>query len=135
MSDTKTIATPLTLTQTQPCLAPQAISTTSLVGKTLSVNVLWNIEFGSRIFRLNQPLVVKVIGECRGWTNECDELGLFSYGETPEKAREEFAAEFALTWDGVAIEPDEMLTIDAKKLKRRLRDYVKKIESSRDEKS
>jgi len=35
---------------------------------------------------------------------------------TEDNSRDEFATEFALTYDGLANEPDSMLTVDAQRL-------------------
>jgi hypothetical protein len=63
------------------------------------------------------------------WVHSCEELSLLSYGTTEKRSSEEFAREFALTWDGLANEPDSSLTEDARQLKVRLHELVDYIEN------
>ena len=55
-------------------------------------------------------------------------LGIIAYGDTREEVMREFSNEFATLWDIIAGEEDSLLTEDARLLKRRLTELVRKVE-------
>ena len=55
-------------------------------------------------------------------------LGIIVYGDTREEVMREFSNEFATLWDIIAREEDSLLTEDARLLKRRLTELVRKVE-------
>lgn len=96
-----------------------------------AVRVLSELAAGDRLFVLREPIVVTVERDNDGFcVYACDELKLLSYGPTEECSGEEFAKDFAYTWDGLTNEPDSALTEDARQLKARLKatvDHIEKI--------
>jgi sulfur transfer complex TusBCD TusB component (DsrH family) len=55
-------------------------------------------------------------------------LGIIAYGDTRKEVMREFFNEFAVLWDIIAREEDSLLTADARLLKRRLTELVRKVE-------
>ncbi len=55
-------------------------------------------------------------------------LGIIAYGENREEVMQEFAREFEVIWDVIAQEEDAQLTEDARLLKSRLIELVRKVE-------
>jgi len=55
-------------------------------------------------------------------------LGIIAYGDTREEVISEFSDEFATLWDVIVGEEDSLLTEDARLLKRRLTELVRKVE-------
>lgn len=55
-------------------------------------------------------------------------LGIIAYGDTREEVIGEFSNEFATLWDVIVREKDFLLTEDARLLKRRLTELVRKVE-------
>ena len=59
-------------------------------------------------------------------------LGIIAYGDSREEVLREFSNEFAVLWDIIAEEEDSLLTEDARLLKRRLIELVRKVETHGD---
>jgi len=59
-------------------------------------------------------------------------LGIIAYGDTREEVMREFSNEFNPLWDIIAEEEDALLTEDARLLKRRLIELVRKVETHGD---
>lgn len=62
-------------------------------------------------------------------------LGIIAYGDTREEVMSEFSNEFATLWDVIVREEDSLLTEDARLLKRRLTELVRKVEPHDDAQS
>jgi hypothetical protein len=60
------------------------------------------------------------------------QLGIIAYGDTREEVIREFSNEFSALWDIIAEEKDSRLTKDARLLKRRLIELVRKVETQGD---
>jgi len=119
---------PLGITSAKPQFlsAPQ----TSQRGVLVRARVLSELFADGRRFVLTCPIVATVEREFGGyWVHQCEEFGVLAYGPTEDCSREEFEREFAYAWDGLANEPDESLTADARQLKARLHDFVDHIET------
>jgi hypothetical protein len=59
-------------------------------------------------------------------------LGIIAYGDSREEVIREFSEEFAVLWDVIAQEEDNLLTQDALSLKRKLIKLVRKVEAHGD---
>lgn len=59
-------------------------------------------------------------------------FGIIAYGDTREEVMREFSNEFSALWDVIAKEEDSLLTEDARLLKRRLIELVRKVETHGD---
>ena len=55
-------------------------------------------------------------------------LGIIAYGDTREEVMREFSNEFPALWNIIAEEKDSLLTKDARLLKRKLIELVRKVE-------
>jgi hypothetical protein len=62
-------------------------------------------------------------------------LGIIAYGDTREEVMREFSNEFSALWDIIAEEEDALLTEDARLLKRRLIELVRKVKPHGDTQS
>lgn len=75
-------------------------------------------------FKFKRPICVVVDHESGYWIHEYQSLKIYAYGETLSESRRMFDEDFAACWDGVANEPDDKLTPDAREMKKVLRDMV-----------
>lgn len=91
--------------------------------------VCWfhEIKYGGRRFEFRRPLLVRETQQKDGCTYECPELDICAYGRTEDEALGAFAMEFSATWDAIASEHDQFLTVDAQKLKLAIRRLVKRV--------
>ena len=83
-----------------------------------------SISSCGRSFKFNRPICVVVDHESGYWIHEYHALEIYSYGETCAESRRMFDEDFVACWDGIADEPDEKLTLDARELKKVLRELV-----------
>ena len=111
----------------QPGLNVASLPLTAARVKSLSSTVLWRVAFCNRIFRFKNPLAVTVNEHSGGWTCESPDLNLIGYGGDEDQARHEFETEFGLAWDGIASEQDDLLTLDAQELKRKMLNLVESV--------
>ena len=60
---------------------------------------------------------------------EFEPLGILGYGESRHDALNAFRLDFASSWDEIAQEKDEHLTLDAQELKQKLCNLVKEVQT------
>ena len=107
-----------------------SVTTESFVFCHIARTLQQDVSFAGRVFHLRKSLPVKETFENRLWTHECDELGILAYGHTADESERAFAMEFASCWDHIATEADNNLTTDAQSLKRKILDYVQRVETT-----
>jgi hypothetical protein len=90
---------------------------------------LEDIVFAEKIFRLHTPMFVTVSAEDGVWYCENKDLSSLAFGATAEQAVYSFCEDFSVLWDEIAMAPDEMLTLDAQRVKNALLTAVKNIET------
>lgn len=86
------------------------------------------IIFGGKKFHLRRPICVVTDHENGFWLLEYPSLRIHAYGQTIAQAQDYFAEEFVSCWDGVAMEEDATLTLDAQEMKLCLKEIVAEIE-------
>ena len=86
------------------------------------------IRAKDKLFRLAHPIACVIERQDDLFFSENTNLGIIAYGETREDVIREFSEEFAVLWDVIAQEEDNLLTQDALSLKRKLIELVKKVE-------
>jgi hypothetical protein len=85
-----------------------------------------SLKFGNRVFDFTSSLAVRFQQDSSGfWEASVVKLGVFGAGDSPSAAFGELQEEFAVIWDALAFESDDMLTEDARQLKSALRQMVK----------
>jgi len=89
---------------------------------------LREVAAGGRKFCLRRPICVVIDRENGFWLLEYPSLRIHAYGHTIAQAQVYFADEFVSCWDGVAMEEDAALTLDAQEMKSYLKEIVAEIE-------
>lgn len=97
---------------------------TSRAAQTIAFD---KVDFKGRTFELKSPLRAKIAFDGDVWTLESKAIAIRAYGTTEREARAAFEMEFAASWDMLAGESDDNLTIDARGLKKRLLDCVARV--------
>jgi hypothetical protein len=87
------------------------------------------IIHGNRSFVLHKPIQIRIDCQDGIWIHEYEPLGILSYAPSRAESLDAFRMDFAACWDLVAQESDEKLTADARELKRKLLNLVKKVEN------
>ena len=82
-----------------------------------------------KLFHLAHPIACVIEKQYDLLFSEDANLGIIAYGETREDVIREFSEEFAVLWDVIAQEEDNLLTQDALSLKRKLIKLVRKVEA------
>ncbi len=90
------------------------------IDRAVGTIFLRGFEIDGRGFVFSYPVaaVLRVGGNL--WSVDDDWLGCVGIGCTKEEALQDFARDFAATWDGYAEEDDGHLDFDAIRLKRKL---------------
>lgn len=104
---------------------PRYITTAS--HRHVEYRLVQSLSYGAREFHFRVPMQVKSTEQNGVWTFECSSLGIYAYGESERDASHAFDMELASSWDMLASESDENLTVDARELKRKLRQSVERI--------
>ena len=94
---------------------------------TLAENVTESVKeiiSDERLFRLREPINLKVRHSGPYCLIAYSELGIEGYGRNEDEALRSFADVFSATWDAYAEEEDSKLTQDARVLKQKLIDLV-----------
>jgi len=97
--------------QLQGSYVPQVVSTSAQV-------IFREIKFGTRLFRLNEPLAASVSCENGYYYLESKQLSILAFGRSRDEATKSFCEDFAMRWDVIAQAPDDALTSDARVTKR-----------------
>jgi hypothetical protein len=84
------------------------------------------LQYGNRIFRLAQPISVKVNFIDGLWVHESPVLSLHAYANNRAESLDSFCMDFSTNWDVIAQEADANLTEDAKRVKT---EYARIVES------
>ncbi len=88
-----------------------------------------------KIFHLTHPIACVIEKRDDLLFSEDANLGIIAYGESREDVIREFSEEFAVLWDVIAQEEDNLLTQDALALKGKLMKLVRKVEAHGDTES
>ena len=88
-----------------------------------------HVRSASRYFELRRPMLCIALHEDDQWVCECGPLKLWGHGSSQESAIADLMDDFAISYDGLANEPDDALSADAQLLKYRLRDLVARVRS------
>jgi hypothetical protein len=110
-----------------PIARQDARNFTTASDRHVAYHILPSVSYGAREFHFRIPIAVKATDDRGVWTFECSTLGIYAYGESEADARHAFDMELASSWDTLANESDDNLTIDARELKRKLRRCVERI--------
>ncbi len=86
------------------------------LGMTTHIAITY-VQSGVRRFMLRKELRPDLIREGSLWSCELDELHLMGYAPTHQEAIQAFMDDFAATYDGLADEADDDLTLDARDLR------------------
>lgn len=90
----------------------------------ISPVLIESISSCGKSFKFKRPICVAVDHESGYWVHEYQPLKIYAYGETLSESRRAFDQDFAACWDGIANEPDEKLTLDAREMKNVMRELV-----------
>lgn len=82
--------------------------------------VLSSFHWGGRKLRLRQPVTCIPSYAHQLWVYECPAYGLHAYAHDRSEALADFHEEMFFLWDGLAGQPDEALTPDARALRDKL---------------
>ena len=88
-----------------------------------------------RIFKLKQPISIKLALHEDTLIAEYMPLNIFAYGQNMGELTRDFGNEFSLLWDAIVCAEDKHLTDGAKELKRRMIGIVEAVVNKRDEKA
>lgn len=80
-----------------------------------------------RTFKLNAPIEVLFTRSGSGWIIANARLGIAAFGVSKDDAITEFQIEFSCCWDAIALEDPANLTVDAQRLRARLRSAVSSV--------
>ena len=89
--------------------------------------VVTELHTADRVFKLCKPLVVQASMEDGCWVFSEPALGIVAADLSQAAAWAAFCEEFASIWDHVGKEKDRHLTIDARQLKRTIRNRVEDV--------
>jgi len=87
------------------------------------------VDYGNRRFVLKEQIQIRQDFLDDVWICEFEPLGMLAYGLSRREALECFRRNFALSWDDVAQEQNDNLTVDAQELKKKFRNLVEREES------
>ena len=90
------------------------------------------IRAKGKLFYLAHPIACVIEKQDDLLFSEDATLGIIAYGDSREEVIREFSEEFAVLWDVIAQEEDNLLTQDALSLKRKLIKLVRKVEAHGD---
>ena len=90
------------------------------------------IRAKGKLFHLAHPIACVIEKQDDLLFSEDANLGIIAYGDSREEVIREFSEEFAVLWDVIAQEEDNLLTQDALSLKRKLIKLVRKVEAHGD---
>ena len=90
------------------------------------------IRVKGKLFHLAHPIACVIEKQDDLLFSEDANLGIIAYGDTREEVMREFSNEFNTLWDVIAEEEDSLLTEDARLLKKRLLELVRKVETHGD---
>jgi hypothetical protein len=87
------------------------------------------VDYGNRRFVLKEQIQIKQDFSDDVWVCEFGPLGILAYGLSRREAVECFRRNFSVSWDDIAQEQDDNLTLDAQELKKKFRSLVEREES------
>jgi hypothetical protein len=87
-----------------------------------------SFAWGNRRFQLRHPVLCIPSFVHDVWVYECPPLRLHAFSKDRSEAVRQFHEEFAFLWDGLAGEPDGVLTPNAALLRDSLRAQVANVE-------
>ena len=90
------------------------------------------IRAKGKLFHLAHPIACTIEKQDDLLFCEDAHLGIIAYGDAREEVMREFSNEVNTLWDVIAEEEDALLTEDARLLKRRLIELVRKVETHGD---
>ena len=85
--------------------------------------------WGDRSYLLRRPVQVLSARQDGLWVFECPAYGLSAFAADRDEAFAHLREEFAFVYEGLADEPDDALTRDARALRDRLRADVKQVQA------
>jgi len=91
--------------------------------------VLLEVEYGGRIFRLNEPIYLSRYAENGYIYLESKPLSIIAYGQSAVLAVNSFQQDFAMLWDAFAVSPEASLTPEARSVSAELRRVVNAVVS------
>jgi len=86
------------------------------------------VIYNSRSFILAKPIQLLINFHDGIWVHEHQQLGIIAYGKSRSESLNAFRMEFAALWDDYALEEDDLLSDDAKALKKTMLNLVRVIE-------
>ena len=86
------------------------------------------IIYGGRVFRLRQPIQIRVNFHDDLWIHEYAPLRVLGYAPTRAESLQAFRIDFAAAWDLIAEERDDNLTADAQVLRQQFRNLIETVE-------
>ena len=86
------------------------------------------VIYNNRSFILTKPMQLLVNFLDGIWVHEHQQLGIIAYGKSRAESLNAFRMEFAALWDDYALEEDDLLSDDAKALKKAMSNFVKDVE-------
>ena len=87
------------------------------------------VDYGNRRFLLKEQIQIRQDFRDDVWVCEFQPLGILAYGLSRRDALECFRRDFALSWDDIAQEQDDKLTMDAQELKTKFLGLVEREET------
>jgi hypothetical protein len=88
---------------------------------------LEELRFDGTVFSFNAPVEFVLFVEDGAWNCENSDLSILSFGATVEEAVHSFSEDFLALWEVIAQSPDDSLTAEAQKVKRKMRALVSSV--------